>query len=429
LVQNLKDTIATEQVGYIQNEFSQKNINVQTVPGRGGAYTFATDHILVKEDKVPVVQAFLGKVVTAQAAEEVIPGVMMVRFGPLLTGQPAPTVLDVIERINQGVGEGIAGTDGVMTVTNDPPEGGPCPATEPEEAYFDIEPFPGVRMENDGTDGTGARIFIADTGLLDKPEWQSHSWLTGKEPGEEVRGCPDPLDPKSGGLIKPYAAHGTFVAGVARCMAPKAEIFVSNVFKTAGSALESDLVKVLAKALDDGFDIFNLSVTTPSRGELKMIGFEGWLKLLEQHPGVVCVVSAGNDHTDKKFYPAAYENPQIVSVGALAADWRSRASFSNYGDWVKVYAPGRDLVNAYASGIYECKDAPYTGQIRRFYGMAKWSGTSFSTPLVAGLIAARKSRTGTTALKAAHSLLADAGKQAIPGIGSVLFPYKNAFKL
>ena len=45
--------------------------------------------------------------------------------------------------------------------------------------------------------------------------------------------------------------HGTFVAGVARCTAPEASIIVSNIFKIAWSALESDFVKELTEALAD----------------------------------------------------------------------------------------------------------------------------------------------------------------------------------
>ena len=404
--------VVAEQVDFIVSAFGERGIAVGAVAAANGgvSYMYAEGHLIVREEHLGRVQPMLPQGCTT---ERITSGVMLVRMAEAASGQ-LPTVPDLLGQIDAELGEGIATPNHVLTVAG---EIRPCPATEPQEVYDDIEPSPSVDVDNGGA---GVFIYVADTGLLDGAA-ETHQWLRG------VQGDPDPLPqplPDGTQQIPPYAGHGTFVAGVARCMAPQADIYVANIFNTAGSALETDFVARLDAALNLGVDIFNLSVTSPTRNDVPMLTFAAWLERLRSYKGVVCTVAAGNSDSRVPEWPAAF--PGTVSVGALAADWRSRADFSNYGGWVDVFAPGRELINAYANGIYTCKVPPYAGQERKFYGMAKWSGTSFSTPIVTGMIAARMSRTGENGQQAAAALLAEAHARAIPGVGAVLLPPRPA---
>ena len=205
-----------------------------------------------------------------------------------------------------------------------------------------------------------------------------------------------------------------------RCVAPEAQIHVENIFATAGSALESEVAKRLHAAFGFGFEILHITASGHTWKNIPPLALEAFLKLLRPYKGVVCVAEAGNNHTQRPAWPGAF--PDVLSVGALATDWRHRADFSNYGGWVDVYAPGEKLINAIGSGTYTCEVPPNAGDVRTFSGLAQWSGTSFSAPIVTGLIAARMARYGESAREAADALLAKARAQTIPGVGPVLFP-------
>ncbi len=403
-----------DQVDYIKAAFAAARdpLDIQVVPAdRGVDYMYAEGRLLVRDAYAMQVYEMLnpGLAVDADLIETVVPGVSRLTQPRIGRATTVPEILDIIDR---DLGTGIATPDHVLTVA----PVGPCPSTEPEEVYYGSDPFPSACTENCGS---GVRVYVADTGLLTDAE-ADHPWLRGvrRVPGQS----PDPagvdLDGKT--MIPSYAGHGTFVAGIIRCLAPGTDVIVSNVFKVAGSTLESDLVKELDRALGLGVDVFNLSIATTTRKTLPLLGFDGFLQRLRHYKGVACVVAAGNNAYHKPTFPAAY--PETVSVGALGADWRGRARFSNYGGWVDVYAPGRNLVNAFATGPYKCQDYPYKGKTRNFYGMARWSGTSFSAPIVTGLIAARMSRTGENGQEAAAAVLAEARSSAIPGVGAVLLP-------
>jgi hypothetical protein len=327
-------------------------------------------------------------------------------YGGTTEGEP-PDVLRLLNLVDRELGVGIATPDHVLTAANGSLS--PCSATEPEPPFRTAGPDPAV-CRGDG--GARVRIFIADTGLLPDAA-ETFPWLHGvKDDTDDLRA--------SGGTILPYAGHGTFVAGVLRCMAPEAEIRVANIFDTAGSALESDFVLRLNAAFGFGFEILHLTASCMTRNNVQLIALETWLESLGSYKGVVCVAPAGNNDTRRPSWPGAF--PEVISVGALATDWRSRAYFSDHGGWVDVYAPGQNLINAFATGAYTCQIPPNVGQVRTFSGLAQWSGTSFSAPIVTGMIAARMARCGESAREAAAALLAEARAQTVPGVGPVLLP-------
>jgi len=288
-----------------------------------------------------------------------------------------------------------------------------CPGTEPEVPVgAPAEPWPAPCPAGEVV--RDVRIGVSDTGWLGLDP-AAYPWLAG------VSGELESLDPPSpiSGLprIPPFAGHGTFVAGVAACMAPSAAVAVVDHFSTSGAELEDVMIAKLEDLVGQtpAPDVVNLSAGTYTRDNWSSLGFEAFQR---SHPDVVLVAAAGNDATDRPFYPAAYD--WVVSVGALGPDQAHRAWFSNYGDWVKVYALGEGHVNAYATGEYTYREPPKMPAVQNFAGMARWSGTSFAAPLVAGLIAARMARTGESAQDAKAAVLASA--QEVTGVGMVVYP-------
>jgi hypothetical protein len=288
-----------------------------------------------------------------------------------------------------------------------------CPATEPEvpccrAADEPCGPCPPAAPDG----GAGVVVAVCDTGLL--TDVASAGWLGG------VSGETDPLGPLlPSGLhdIPRYCGHGTFIAGVVRCEAPQSTVYVANEFLFAGALREWEVAEKLAELLarDPAPQVVNLSAGSYTRNDWLPLSFMAF-----DAGGVTLTCAAGNDATYRKFWPAAFD--WAVAVGALGADQRNRAWFSNYGDWVDVYTLGEGLVNAFAAGQYTYQEPPKRPAVQDFEGRARWSGTSFSAPLVAGLVAAAMSPAGLTAADATQAVLARAQAQARPGLGPVLYP-------
>jgi Subtilase family len=395
------------------DERHRRTIAVVTADDRGIDFMYAQGEILVREAYLEQVLQILERRARVEVEQDQPPRIQPVIEGVVLLRLPAEysdRALAALELIDDQLRPGIATPNHVLTVAG---EASGCSATEPEAVYYEDDPFPSVCPNG----GAGVLVFMADTGLL--LDAATHPWLAYGvgmlDPAQDV-------DPLQGGPpeIQACTGHGTFGAGVLRCMAPDARIIMTRALLYGGSQVESDLVPVLESALGLGADIFHLTIACLSRNDQPLIGFDVWLEHLHSRPGAICLAPAGNNGFDRPEWPAAF--PEVIAVGALGRDWRHLATFSNFGPWVDVYAPGTDIINAFATGEYRCYVDPYAGDIRKFYGMARWSGTSFSTPIVSGLIAARMSRTGETARQAAAALLAEARAQAIPDIGPVLLP-------
>lgn len=289
--------------------------------------------------------------------------------------------------------EALAQPDHVMYVTV---YGNLCPAKEPERPRS-TSPWPPVNPNAEA--GARIRVAVVDTGWWEQAaDHPDTPWVK-----TDVVADPEDLEVLKGTTIHEYAGHGTFVSGVIKCMAPAARVEVEGALTHGGAVYESDICEQLEDALheDNLPQLISISAGSRTLNNNGLLGLEILLatKGVINNVNTLVVAAAGNDGDDKKFYPAAY--PWVVSVGSVDPD-KKRSKFSNFGKWVKVYARGRDLVNAFPVGTYTChypeNKTPQTQNgtpdVRQFDGLARWSGTSFAAPVVTGAIAAHMSATG-----------------------------------
>ena len=171
----------------------------------------------------------------------------------------------------------------------------------------------------------------------------------------------------STGIIAALANNSLGIAGVA----PKVTILPLKVLtRYGGSWVNVD--KAIINATSLGARIISMSFG----------GQPGLLDPVTQaaiqnayNSGVVLVAAAGNSNGSAPFYPAAYS--QVIAVSAVNPS-NQKSSYSNYGSYIELAAPGDRICSTSPGDHYACG-----------------SGTSFAAPFVSAVVALMLSKNAT----------------------------------
>lgn len=163
--------------------------------------------------------------------------------------------------------------------------------------------------------------------------------------------------------------HGTHVAGISSARSNNSTGVASIGFScklmcvkaTTTPTAITDGYDGIVYAAANGANVINMSWGGPTfttTGQ-NVVNY-AW------NQGCILVAAAGNDGVSSMFYPAAMTN--VISVAATTST-DAKASFSNYGGWIDISAPGYNIYSTTVSATYGNK-----------------SGTSMASPMVAGLV-------------------------------------------
>ncbi|KXN67949.1 hypothetical protein CONCODRAFT_29668, partial [Conidiobolus coronatus NRRL 28638] len=218
--------------------------------------------------------------------------------------------------------------------------------------------------------GEGVNVYVIDTGINIK-----HKDFEGRAVWGKTM-IANATDEDENG-------HGTHCAGTVGGktygVAKKANLIAVRVLDGEGSGSNSDVMAGIEWAVkDERYGIeWAVKDSRPGKGKVISMSLGGiFSPTLDSvvnkavDSGVVVVVAAGNDSLDACLYSPARAS-KAVTVGATNIK-DERASFSNWGLCVDIFAPGQDIKSTWKGS----DDATNT-----------ISGTSMACPHVAGLAA------------------------------------------
>ena len=219
--------------------------------------------------------------------------------------------------------------------------------------------------------GLGVKIAILDTGVASHPAFQSTIRSINLV---DIPGDPAALNGHGTAVASLIIGNGSLTPGVA----PGAEIISVRIANDLGVSDSFLLAQGIIAAVDAGARLVNISLGGLGQSTIlnKAIAYA-------QERGALIFAAAGNNGIDQVYYPAA--NDGVIAVGAVDAEG-NHLDFSNTGSQIDISAPGY-MVNA-----------AWPGDLT-----AMVTGTSFSTPIIVGAVAAVMTEAGPGTLSASQA--------------------------
>lgn len=227
-----------------------------------------------------------------------------------------------------------------------------------------------------------------------------------------------------------YECHGTWVSGVLAATANNGAGIAGTSYNarvipikvTDGKTLTTTVIVKAYNYLDRQVEAGNLPslkvINLSMGGREPDYKLKGAIDHMSTKHNILTVAAAGNYGDDGEMFPSDF--PNVLSVMATAHDF-TRASFSNYGSKKSVSAPGIEITTT----------IPYSGNWSKTdsakYSKTGISGTSFSSPIVAG-IAALCYSVKPTATAAEVMCSITLGATSLKSIDSTCAPYVNALQ-
>ncbi|MEP7146129.1 MAG: S8 family serine peptidase [bacterium] len=215
-----------------------------------------------------------------------------------------------------------------------------------------------------------------NNGFID--DWRGWDFTDEPLTGDPRRG--DYLDPDNDPSDDNKNSHGTAATGIINAafnngigissVAPNCKVLVLRAFDSEGFGEEDDVANAILYGISRDVKVFNFSF-----GDYIFSNLLRDVIKFAYTKNIVIVCSAGNDGSDRLHYPSAYD--EVISVGA-SDNSDSKASFSSFGETVDIFAPGFQNLTTVRTGK---GSAEFGGDYE------KLNGTSFASPIVAGVAA------------------------------------------